>query len=91
MTKTETNETTAANSDKPAKRVTKRDQLVKLLRRKTGADVPTISGKMGWQAHSTRAALTGLRKAGFTLEATKPEKGQPSRYRIVKEPEQAAS
>jgi len=86
MTKTEVTDITAKKPAKPAKRETKRAQLVKLLRRKTGADVPAISEKMGWQPHSTRAALTGLRKAGFELEATKPEKGGPSRYRIVKEP-----
>lgn len=91
MTQRQTNETAAAKPAKPAKRETKRDQLVKMLRRKTGADVPTISEKMGWQSHSTRAALTGLRKAGFDLEATKPEKGGPSRYRIVKDPAKAAS
>lgn len=83
-------ETAAPMNAKPANRETKRDQLVKMLRRKAGADVPTISEKMGWQAHSTRAALTGLRKAGFELEAAKPVKGGPSRYRIVKEPTKAA-
>ena len=91
MTQTEVNVTAATKTDKPAKRETKRDQLVKLLRRKAGADVPTISEKMGWRPHSTRAALTGLRKAGFQLEATKPEKGGPSRYRVAKEPAKAAS
>ena len=60
--------------------------LIRMLRRKAGADVPTISKKMGWQPHSTRAALTGVRKAGFTLEATKPERGGPARYRIIREP-----
>ena len=91
MTQTQTNETAAAKPATLANRETKRDQLVKLLRRKTGADVPTISAKMGWQAHSTRAALTGLRKAGFTLEATKPETGGLSRYRIVREPAKVAT
>lgn len=91
MTKTDEVEAKMTTPAKQKKRETKREQLVKMLRRKAGADVPTISGMMGWQAHSTRAALTGLRKAGFTLEATKPEKGGPSRYRIVKEPEQAVS
>ena len=88
MTQTEQTETTAT---KPAKRETKCDQLVKMLRRKAGVDVPTISEKMGWLPHSTRAALTGLRKAGFELEATKPENGGPFRYRILKEPAKAAS
>lgn len=91
MTQRDKTETAAPKAVRPVRRETKRDQLVKMLSRKTGADVPTISEKMGWQAHSTRAALTGLRKAGFELEATKPEKGGPSRYRIVKEPAGVAS
>lgn len=91
MTQTEEIQTAATKPANPAKRETKRDHLIKMLRRKTGADVPTISDRMGWQAHSTRAALTGLRKAGFTLEAIKPEKGGPSRYRIAKEPAKAAA
>ena len=91
MTQIEHTKTPATKPSMSAKRETKRDQLVKMLRRKAGADVPTISEKMGWLPHSTRAALTGLRKAGFELEATKPEKGGPSRYRIVKEPAKASS
>ncbi|MEX2520440.1 MAG: DUF3489 domain-containing protein [Paracoccaceae bacterium] len=92
MTQSQTTETAAATKTAtPAKRETRRDQLIKMLRRKAGADVPAISEKMGWQPHSTRAALTGLRKAGFTLEATKPDKGGPTRYRIVNEPAQAAA
>lgn len=90
MTQTNTIKATAAKPAKTSKRETKRDQLVKMLRRKAGADAPTISEKLGWLPHSTRAALTGLRKAGFELEATKPDNGGPSRYRIVSEPTKAA-
>lgn len=35
----------------------------------------------------TRAALTGLRKAGFEIAATKSEDGKPTRYRITAEPD----
>lgn len=91
MTQIGTIETATPKGAKPAKRETKHDQLVKLLCRKAGADVPTISEKLGWQAHSTRAMLTRLRQAGFELEATRPAKGGPSRYRIVKGPVQAAA
>ena len=88
MTQTKT-PSTANKIAEPPKKASKHDQLIRLLRRKTGADVPTISQKMGWQAHSTRAALTGLRKAGFVLEGAKPETGGPSRYRIVGDPVKA--
>jgi len=61
---------------------TKKAQLVQMLSRKSGADVATISEKFGWLPHSTRAALTGLRKSGYELDAKKPGNGKPSRYRI---------
>jgi predicted transcriptional regulator len=70
-------------------RVTKKEQLIKLLRTKSGADIRTLSGKLGWQEHTTRAALTGLRRAGFEILAEKPPKGGNSKYRIATE--QAAS
>jgi len=69
---------------------TKKAQLIKLLSRKTGLDVPTISVKLGWLPHTTRAALSGLRKSGFELTSEKPGNGQPSRYRVVTNPADAA-
>ncbi len=73
----------------PAKRVTKRNQLIEMLSADSGTDVATISKKLGWQAHTTRAALTGLRKAGYGIAANKPDGGKPSRYRITAEPQVA--
>ena len=69
---------------------TKKAQLIQLLTRKTGADVATISNKLGWQSHTTRAALTGLRKAGFEISAEKPGEGKPLSYRITAQPADAA-
>ncbi len=69
---------------------TKKAQLIQLLTRKTGADVATISDKLGWQSHTTRAALTGLRKAGFEISAEKPGEGKPLSYRITAQPVDAA-
>ena len=68
----------------PAKRVTKKDQLIRLLSRKSGANVVAISEALGWQVHTTRAALTGLRKAGFDLSKEQSAKGGPARYRITR-------
>lgn len=73
-----------------AKPKTKKAQLIQMLNRKAGADVATISKKLGWLPHTTRAALTGLRKSGFELQSEKPGNGQPSRYRIVASPADAA-
>ena len=55
---------------------TKKAQLIQMLTRKAGADVATISEKLGWLPHTTRAALTGLRKAGFEITAEKPGRWQ---------------
>ncbi|WP_371225353.1 DUF3489 domain-containing protein [Roseovarius sp. 2305UL8-3] len=65
---------------------TKKAQLIQMLSRKGGADVAAISAKFSWQPHSTRAALTGLRKSGYKLDAEKPGSGKPLRYRIVDKP-----
>lgn len=71
-------------------RTTKKEQLVRLLGRKGGADIATISRKLGWQQHTTRAALTGLRKSGFEIGSEKPAGVRASRYRIIAEPRRDA-
>lgn len=67
-------------------RRTKKSQLIKMLSARAGADIATISGKLGWQTHTTRAAITGLRKAGYEITVEKTEGGKPTRYRIIAEP-----
>lgn len=67
-------------------KTTKKDQLVRMLRAKSGTDAGTISRKLGWQVHTTRAAITGLRKAGYDIAVEKAETGKPTRYRIVSAP-----
>jgi hypothetical protein len=70
--------------DKP--RNTKKAQLIRLLSIKAGADVAAISGKLGWQPHTTRAAITGLKKAGYEVTTEKPDPDKPTRYRIATKP-----
>ena len=62
---------------------TKKDELIRLLKAKAGADVATLGERLGWQPHTVRAAITGLRKTGHVVVATKPGGGGASRYRIV--------
>lgn len=69
-----------------SKPATKKAQLIQMLSRKAGADVAAISEKFGWLPHSTRAALTGLRKSGYELDAENPGNGKPLRYRITSKP-----
>lgn len=78
--------TKPAKKSKTPARVTKKDQLIKLLGAKAGADIGVLSEKLGWQEHTTRAALTGLRKAGYEIAGEKPAKGGKSTYRILAVP-----
>jgi Protein of unknown function (DUF3489) len=63
---------------------TKKARLIAHLEDPLGVDVATLSAELGWQPHSTRAALTGLRKDGYTIERLPSEPGQPTRYRIAR-------
>ncbi|MDI3335631.1 DUF3489 domain-containing protein [Defluviimonas aestuarii] len=71
--------------------VTKKARLIALLGRKDGADVATISKNLGWLPHTTRAALTGLRKAGYEVTSAKPGNGKSSRYQIIAMPDADAT
>ena len=62
---------------------TKKARLIARLEDPLGVDVATLSTELGWQPHSTRAALTGLRKHGYTIERLPSEPDQPTRYRIT--------
>ena len=68
---------------------TKRQELICLLRAKAGADVAALGERLGWQPHTVRAAITGLRKAGHVVVASRPAGGGASRYRIMSAAEQA--
>ena len=69
-----------------ASRTTKKDQLIKLLGTKSGADIKSLSEKLGWQQHTTRAAMSGLRKAGYEVAGEKPARGGLSKFRILSMP-----
>lgn len=54
-----------------AKRPTKQQLVVDLLVRDRGATLSEIIAATGWLAHTTRAALTVLKKQGYALSSTK--------------------
>lgn len=60
---------------------TKRAQLIVLLKREAGASLAEMIAATDWQAHTVRAALTGIKKTGHTIESDKIEGVR--RYRIV--------
>jgi hypothetical protein len=68
------------------RRTTKGDRLVRLLKASGGREIAALSRELGWQPHTTRAALTRLRQAGYAIEKLPPQNNSGSRYRIAGEP-----
>ena len=63
-------------------RTSKKATIEALVRRARGATIADLTAATGWQAHSVRAALTGLRKAGHAIARERFDDG-PTRYRIA--------
>ncbi len=60
---------------------TKSAAVIALLERESGATLAELVAATGWLPHTTRAALTGLRKKGHVIERSK--RGEETCYRIV--------
>jgi hypothetical protein len=65
-----------------AKLTSKIDQVIALLSRPSGATLNDLMAETGWQPHSTRAALTGLKKKGHAINSGKIDGIR--RYRVGK-------
>jgi hypothetical protein len=63
-------------------RQTKSAAVVALLQREEGATLAELVEATGWLPHTTRAALTGLRKKGHVID--KGKRGDMTCYRITK-------
>ena len=63
----ETTKTAPAPAVPLAPTRTKTAQVLDLLRRDTGATLDELVAATGWLPHTTRAALTGLRKKGHAI------------------------
>lgn len=74
-----------------SRRTTKRDRLVRLLKAGAGREIAALSRELGWQPHTTRAALTRLRQAGHAIEKLPRQNNGRSRYRIAGEPREPTS
>ena len=61
----------------------KLDKLVGMLSRNTGATITKASKALGWQLHTTRASLSGLKKRGYIIDR-KDRTGKDSLYMISK-------
>jgi hypothetical protein len=64
---------------------TKRALVLSLLQREQGASLADLMQATGWLAHTTRAALSGLRKRGTVIERIRAA-GAPSCYRVNESP-----
>jgi hypothetical protein len=78
--------TPVPGASKP-ERATKSAAVVALLGREHGATLTELIEATGWLPHTTRAALTGLRKKGHTVGKTKAE--GVTTYFIVTEADRA--
>lgn len=79
----------AAANPKPATKKTaakphetKIGKVIALLERKEGVTLDEMVEATGWLPHTTRAALTGLKKKGHMIERDK--RGDTTCYRITR-------
>ena len=63
---------------------TKAGTILDLLQRPTGASINELTKATGWQPHSVRSGLTGLRKKGREIARSKDDRGV-TRYCIEAE------
>jgi hypothetical protein len=72
----------APNPSVAPARPSKKAAVIALLARPDGAAISDLIGVTGWQVHSVRAALTGLRKEGKDLVRAKDATGV-THYRLT--------
>ena len=66
-----------------AKRTSKQDAVIAMLRRPEGVTVDEVASVTGWQRHTVRGVFSGTlkKKLGLTLTSAQEERGRV--YRIV--------
>lgn len=67
----------------PKLKSTKIDKIRSLMERPSGVTLDAICKATGWQPHSARAAISGLRKTGHEIERTPGDASAGSIYRII--------
>lgn len=73
---------TPQDEPKPAKPSSKSSLVLDMLQRPQGATIAQLVAATGWLPHTTRAALTGLKKKGHEISSKKAE-GEERVYRVV--------
>ena len=66
-----------------AKRPSKQDEVIAMLRRPEGATVDEVASATGWQRHTVRGVFSGTlkKKLGLTIASATEERGRV--YRIA--------
>jgi hypothetical protein len=59
-----------ASADLPTRKPSKLDIIAERLRAPTGASLEELMAATGWQSHSVRAGMTGLRKQAHCIVHT---------------------
>lgn len=81
QTSGDANDASATPPAGDAKPLTKSAVILGLLTRNQGATLDQLIEATGWLPHTTRAALTGLKKKGFQVTSTKTDGVRT--YRVV--------
>lgn len=76
------NEPATQSADPQPKRASKSSLVLTLLNCAQGATIEQLVAATGWLPHTTRAALTGLKKKGHTITSDKTE-GAARVYRVA--------
>jgi hypothetical protein len=63
---------------------TKISEVIERLGREAGATIDEIVAATGWLPHTSRAALTGLRKRGYALVSDRSDRTRSTVYRIAR-------
>ena len=69
-----------------ARRPSKQDEVIAMLRRAEGATIDEVASATGWQRHTVRGVFSGTLKKNlrFTIASAKEERGRV--YRIAEPP-----
>ena len=62
--------------------LSKRAQLTKMIRRKSGASIKAMQNKLDWQPHTIRAEISRLRKQGLDVTCVSSPKGPVYRVSV---------
>lgn len=76
-------DTTPARPADAAALTGKLAELLKLVRRKTGASIEEMVSATGWQAHSVRGAISGTLRKRLGLPVERSKIDGVTRYRVA--------